>query len=136
MQASTTLLLLVATALPLTAPYPSSNELAPPNPATVCSSLSFVQFFINDLNTFPAESDVYMAEAQALAVDWNLQCPTENGILKSDGSAPRDACVKNQELKDAIEELRNSTSEDKRLRVKGIVGVCLDLAVMLGCLVK
>lgn len=135
MKTSTTLFLL-ATAFPLTAPYPSSNQPVPPNPATVCSSLSIIQLFTNDLNAFPTQSDVYMAEAQALAVDWNMQCPTENGILKSDGAAPDDACKKNQELKDAIEELRFSTSEDRRLGVKGIIGACLELAGMLGCLTK
>lgn len=134
MKTSTTLFLLT-TAFPFTAPYSPSLELVPPNPDTVCSLLMAFQLFINDLDAFPTQSGVYMAQAQLLAVDWNLQCPTENGILKDNGLNP-DACKKNQELKDAIEELRFSTAEDKRLRIKGMTGACLELAGMLECLAK
>ena len=133
MKTSTTLFLL-ATAFPLTAPHPSSNQPLQPDPA-VCSSLLTIQLYINDLNTYPTQSDIYMAQAQALSVDWKLQCPTENGILKPDEPAS-DICKKNQELKDAIGELRFSTSEDKRLRIKGLIAACLELAGMLGCLTK
>ena len=94
-----------------------------------------MQLFIKDLNAYPTQSDIYMAQAQALAVDWALQCPTANGILISDKPAS-DTCKKNQELKDAIGELRFSSSEDKRLRVKGLIAACRELADMLGCSVE
>ena len=73
-----------------------------------------------------------MVQAQLLAVDWDLQCPTVNGILDTEKPAS-DTCKKNQDLKNAIAELRFSPSKDKRLRVKDLIDACDELFDMLGC---
>ena len=121
-------LFLLKTASTSTSADPSQHS--PPNPAA-CSAMSTIQLSINELNTYPTESDVYMAEAQALAVDRDLQCPTTNGMLDSDSPAASDICKNNQELKDAISGLKYTSSEDKRLRVKGLIAACRELAKML-----
>ena len=73
-----------------------------------------------------------MGFAQLLVVDEVLQCPTENGILGTK-KPPSDICKKNQDLKDAIGELRYSTSEVKRSRVNELRAACNKLSDMLGC---
>ena len=73
-----------------------------------------------------------MAEAQALAIDEELQCPTRNEILDGEEPASR-ACKKTQGIKDAINELKYSSSEDKRLRLKGLYAACVELDQMIGC---
>ena len=88
--------------------------------------------YIKDLNAYPTQSGIYMVQAQLLRVDRELQCPTANGILDSEKPAS-DTCKKNQELKDAIEELRFSTSKDKRSRVKELIAACDELSDMLKC---
>ena len=130
MKISTTLFLLT-TAFAFTAPYPSPDQKLGPIPA-VCTHLIILRRYIKDLNTFPTQSDIYMAQAQTLTVDDELQCPTKNGILDSEEPAS-DACKKNQELKDAIGELRFSSSEDKRLRLKGLIAAITELSEMSGC---
>lgn len=97
--------------------------------------MSTLQLYINDLNAFPTQSDIAMAQAQVLTVDEEIQCPTTNGILNSDEPAS-DVCKKNQELKDALGELRFSSPQDKRLRLKGLMAACIELARMLGCFTK
>ena len=88
--------------------------------------------YIKDLNAYPTQSDIYMVQAQLLRVDSELQCPTANGILDSKKPAS-DTCKKNQELKDAIEELRFSTSKHKKSRVKELIAACDELSDMLKC---
>ena len=73
-----------------------------------------------------------MVQAQLLAVDRDLQCPTANGILDTKKPAS-DSCKKNQELKYAVEEQRFSTSEDKRSGVKELIAACDELSHMLEC---
>ena len=73
-----------------------------------------------------------MVQAQLLAVDSELQCPTANGILDTEKPAS-DTCKKNQELKNAIEELRFSNSEVKRSRVEKLIAACDELSDMLDC---
>lgn len=73
-----------------------------------------------------------MAQAQALTVDEKLQCPTSYGILDAEKPASG-ACKKNQEIKDSIEELRFSSPEVKRLRVKALNDACMALDEMVGC---
>ena len=88
--------------------------------------------YIKDLNDYPVQSDIYMVQAQLLAVDGELQCPTVGG--RSDKKKrTSDTCKKNQDLQDAIEELRFSTSQDKRSRVKKLIAACDELSDMLGC---
>lgn len=94
-----------------------------------------LQLYINDLNTYPTQTDLYMAEAQALTVDEEMQCPTKNGILDSENPTS-DACKKNQEIKDAIDELNISSSQDKRLRLNGLNAACVELDQMVGCPTK
>ncbi|KAM0803448.1 hypothetical protein BDR22DRAFT_819153 [Usnea florida] len=118
-------------ALTFAAPPPNSNQHLERTPS-VCSSLSTLRFYIIDLNTYPLESDVYMAEAQALTVDEDLQCPTQNAILISEEGSS-DACKKNQELKDRINELKYTSPEDKRLRLNGLNTLCGQLDEMVGC---
>ena len=118
-------------ALTFAAPPSNSDQHLERTPS-ICSSLSTLQFYIIDLNTYPLESDVYMAEAQALTVDEDLQCPTQNAILISE-EASSDACKKNQELKDRINELKYTSPEDKRLRLNGLNTLCGQLDEMVGC---
>lgn len=76
-----------------------------------------------------------MAEAQALTVDEGLQCSTKNGELDNEESAS-DSCKKNQEIKYAINELKYTSPEHKRMRLKGLIGACMDLDKMIGCPTK
>lgn len=133
MKISTTTLLLTTafTACTLASPHPNSNQHLKPIPA-VCPAAARLQRYINDLNTHPTQSDIYMAQAQILLVDDELQCPTKNGIL--DGEQPTsDACRKNQEIKEAVGGLSYSSAEDKRLRLKGLNAACVELDKMIGC---
>lgn len=132
MKISTTILL--TTTFTFAAPHLTSNQHLGPNPA-ICSPILRLQFYINDLNTYPTQGDIYMAQAQALTVDDELQCPTKNGILDSEEPAS-DTCKKNQEIKDAVEELVISSSEDKRLRLNGLNAACAELYEMIGCPTK
>ena len=122
---------ILTSALTFAAP-PSTSDQHLERTLSICSSLSTLQFYIIDLNTNPVESDVYMAEAQALTVDEDLRCPTQNGILISE-EASSDACKKNQELKDGINELKYTSPEDKRLRLNGLNSLCEQLDEMVGC---
>ena len=122
---------ILTTALTFAAP-PSTSHQHFERTLSICSSLSTLRFYIIDLNTYPVESDVYMAEAQALTVDEDLQCPTQNAILISE-EASSDACKKNQELKDRINELKYTSPEDKRLRLNGLNTLCEQLDEMVGC---
>ena len=92
-----------------------------------------LQLYINDLDTYPTQSGIYMAEAQALAVDEGLQCPTKNGILVDDGESASDACKKNQGIKDMLEGLKISSPEDKRASLKVLSAACVELDDMVGC---
>lgn len=94
-----------------------------------------LQLYVTDLNTYPTQSDIWMAQAQALTVDDELQCPTKNGILDS-GELASDACKKNQEIKDVLDELKISSSDDKRLRLSGLYALCVELDGMIGCPTK
>ena len=85
-----------------------------------------------DLKAYPTQSDIYMVQGQLLAVDWDLQCPTVNGILDTEKPAT-DTCQKNQDLKNAVEELRFSTSKDKRLRVEELLDTFYELYDIMGC---
>ena len=123
--------LVLTTALTFAA-RPSTSDQHLERTPSVCSSLSTLQFYIIDLNTSPLESDVYMAEAQAWTVDEDLQCPTKNEILISEEPSS-DACKKNQELKDRINELKYTSPKDKRLRLNGLTSVCAQLDEMVGC---
>lgn len=134
MKTSTPLLLtalLLITVSTLAAPHPIPNQHLQANPAT-CSLISTLQVYILDLTTHPTESDLYMAEAQALTVDERLDCPTKNGILIG-GEPASVSCQKNQEVKDAINELKYASPEDKRLRVQGLDAACVELGGMIGC---
>ena len=92
-----------------------------------------LQLYINDLDSYPTQSGIYMAEAQALAVDEGLQCPTKNGILLDDGTPASDACKKNQGIKDILEGLKISSPEDKREWSKVLSAACVELEDMVGC---
>ena len=85
-----------------------------------------------DLKAYPTQSDIYMVQAQLLAVDWDLQCPTENGVLVTEESAT-DTCKKNQDFKTAVEGLRHSPSEDKRSQVKELLDAWGELFDIMGC---
>lgn len=92
-----------------------------------------LHLYINDLDTYPTQSGIYMAEAQALTLDLGLHCPTKNGILDSAANPPSDACKKNQQIKDVLEELKTSSPDDKRSRLQGLSAACAELDEMIGC---
>ena len=92
-----------------------------------------LQLYINDLDTYPTQSGIYMAEAQAMLVDEGLQCPTKNGILLDDGTPVSDACKKNQGIKDILEGLKISSPEDKRAWLTVLSTACMELNDMVGC---
>ncbi|KAL9070082.1 MAG: hypothetical protein Q9161_005138 [Pseudevernia consocians] len=95
-----------------------------------------LRLYINDLDTYPTQSGIYMAWAQALIVDEGLQCPTKNGILRNDGSPISDACKKNQGIKDMVEGLSYSSPEDKRAWLNVLSAACVELDNMVGCPLK
>lgn len=92
-----------------------------------------LRLYVNDLDTYPTQSGIYMAEAQALIVDEGLQCPTKNGILLNDGTPTSDACKKNQEIKDTLEALGYSSPEEKREWLNVLSTACVELDDMVGC---
>ena len=94
-----------------------------------------LHLYINDLDIYPTQSGIYMAEAQALAIDEGLQCPTKNGILDNGGEThtTSEACKKNQEIKDVLEGLKISTPEEKRAWLRGLRDACVEMDEMVGC---
>ena len=128
---TSTVLFLLTTAFVPTSLCHSSNQHSQASSAA-CSPMRITKQYIKDLNAYPTQSDIYMVQAQLLTVDSQLQCPTVNGILDSEKPAS-DICKKNQDLKNAIEELRFSNSKDKRSRVKELITACDELSDMLKC---
>lgn len=132
MKISTTLLF--TTAFTFAVPHATSNQHLNTNPA-ICSLILTLRLYINDLNTYPTQRDIYMAQARAFTLDDELQCPAPNGILNTE-EATSDACKKNQAIKDVLDQLRFSSSEDKRLRLRALDAACLELDEMVGCSIK
>lgn len=129
--ATTVLLTTTTTTFTFISPQSTSIQQPKPDPA-ICPTMLTLQLYVKDLNSYPTESDVYMAQAQAFIVDDELHCSTKNGVLSTEEPAS-DACKKNQEIKDALAALDVSSSEDKRQGSEKLFAACVKLDQMVGC---
>lgn len=120
---------------PTTASSTSSILHSPPNPTICASSLLRLGIDIGELITHTTESGIFMAEAQTLNLDRELQCNTTNGILTSGAQASVE-CKKNQELKFVISQLKFTPPEAKLPGLKRLNAVYYELAEVLGCYTK
>lgn len=136
MKISTALLLTTTTTTTFTfvPPHPTSIQQPKPDPA-ICPTILTLQLYVKDMNNYPTQSSVYMAQAQAFIIDDELHCSTKYGILSTEEPGS-DACKKNQEIKEAIISLSQSSSEDKRQGSELLYAACVELDQMVGCPTK